>query len=173
MSAELVIANDKIAALSAQPPESSPVPECESCLAVMADLGELKYKHEKLVDERDAFRANLEATKKELLAAQAPTVSDVEPCDTCPNLKSELERAKNQCEAQVMDLEVLSAELKKLRARPTLLGACKLCPTLREELEQVRADLEKWNTPSRTCEDCLSYMMELAGCKAQIVRLEK
>ena len=95
MCAELVIANDKIAALSAQPPESSPVPECESCLAMMADLGELKYKHEKLVDERDAFRANLEATKKELLAAQAPTVSDVEPYDTCPNLKSELERAKN------------------------------------------------------------------------------
>jgi len=132
----------------------------------MADLGELKYKHEKLVDERDAFRANLEATKKELLAAQAPTVSDVEPCDTCPNLKSELERAKNQCEAQVMDLEVLSAELKELRARPTLLGACKVCPTLREELK-------KWNAPSCTCEDCLSYMMELAGCKAQIVRLEK
>jgi len=139
----------------------------------MADLGELKYKHEKLVDERDAFRANLEATKKELLAAQAPTVSDVEPCDTCPNLKSELERAKNQCEAQVMDLEVLSAELKELRARPTLLGSCKVCPMLREELEQVRADLEKWNAPSRTCEDCLSYRIELAACKSKLKRLEK
>ena len=71
------------------------------------------------------------------------------------------------------DLEVLSAELRELRARPSLLGACKVCPTLREELEQVWRDLEKWNAPSHTCEDCLSYRMELAGCKAQIVRLEK
>ena len=71
------------------------------------------------------------------------------------------------------DLEVLGTELEELCARPLLLGVCKVCPTLREELEQVRADLEKWNAPSRTCEDCLSYRMELAGCKAQIVRLEK
>ena len=122
---------------------------------------------------RDAFCANLEATKKELLAAQAPTVTDVKPCVTCPSLESELERVKNQCEAQVRDLEVLSAELKELRARPTLLGVCKVCPTLREELEQVWGDLEKWNAPSLTCEGCLSYRMELATCKAEIVRLEK
>ena len=75
--------------------------------------------------------------------------------------------------AQVRDLELLGAELGELRARPTLLGACKVCPTLREELEQVRADLEKWNAPSRTCEDCLSYRMELAACKAEIIRLGK
>ena len=175
VSAELVIANGKIAALSAQVSEPKPTEseECESCLAVMADLAELRHRYAQRVDERDAFRANLEATKKELLAAQAPTVSDVEPCITCPNLESELERVKNQCEAQVRDLEVLGAELCELRARPTLLGACKVCPTLREELEQVRGDLEKWNTPSRTCDDCLSLRMELAACKSELKRLEK
>ena len=79
---------------------------------MMADLGELKYKYAQLVDERDAFRANLESTKKDLLAAKAPVVSDVEPCITCPNLESELERVKSQCVAQVRDLELLGAELE-------------------------------------------------------------
>ena len=45
VSAELVATNERIAALSASPPESSPMSECESCLAVMADLGELRYKY--------------------------------------------------------------------------------------------------------------------------------
>ena len=137
--------------------------ECESCLAMMADLGELKYKYAQLVDERDAFRANLESTKRDLIAAQAPVVSDVEPCETCPHLESELEKLRNQCEAQVRDLERVRAELEGFRARPTLLGACKVCPMLREELEQVRADLEKWNAPSRTCEELNSSHTQTQG----------
>ena len=132
--AELVIANGKIAALSAPPPEPNPMSECESYLAVMADLGELKYKYAQLVEERDAFRANLESTKRDLLAAQALVVSDVEPCETYPHLESELEKLRKQCDEQVRDLERVSAELEGFRARPTLLGACKVCPTLREEL---------------------------------------
>ena len=120
VQAELVVAKEKIAALSAQPPVSSPESECESCLAMMADLGELKYKYAQLVDERDAFCANLESTKKDLLAAQAPIVSDVEPCETCPSLQSELESIKKPCEVQVRDLERLSAELEGFHARPTL-----------------------------------------------------
>ena len=71
------------------------------------------------------------------------------------------------------DLERLSAELESFRARPTLLGACKVCPTLREELALVRGDLEKWTAPSKVCEDCLSFRMELAACKAEVKRLEK
>ena len=47
------------------------------------------------MDERDAFRANLESTKKDLLAAQAPVVSDVEPCETYPCLESEPVRVKD------------------------------------------------------------------------------
>jgi molecular chaperone GrpE (heat shock protein) len=100
----------------------------------MADLGELKYKYAQLVEERDAFRANLESTKRDLLAAQALVVSDVEPCETYPHLESELEKLRKQCDEQVRDLERVSAELEGFRARPTLLGACKVCPTLREEL---------------------------------------
>ena len=34
-------------------------------------------------------------------------------------------------------------------------------------------DLVKWTTPSRTCEDWLSYRMELAALKAEVKRLEK
>ena len=71
----------------------------------MADLAELRHRYTQRVEERDACKANLEATKKELLAAQAPVVSDVEPCETCPTLERELEKLKNQCEAQVRDLE--------------------------------------------------------------------
>ena len=171
--AELVIANGKIAALSAPPPEPNPMSECESYLAVMADLGELKYKYAQLVEERDAFRANLESTKRDLLAAQALVVSDVEPCETYPHLESELEKLRKQCDEQVRDLERVSAELEGFRARPTLLGACKVCPTLREELAQARGDLEKWTTPSSVCEDCISIRMELAACKAEVKRLEK
>ena len=60
----------------------------------MADLAELRYRYTQRVEERDAFRANLEATKKDLLAAQASTITNVEPCETCPILESELERVK-------------------------------------------------------------------------------
>ena len=58
----------------------------------MEDLAELRHRYTQRVEERDACRANLEATKKELLAAQARVVSDVEPYETCPSLESELEK---------------------------------------------------------------------------------
>ena len=64
------------------------------------------------------------------------------------------------------DLERFRAELEELRARPVLLGACKVCPMLREELVQVRGDLEKWTALSSICEDYLSFRMELAALKA-------
>ena len=48
----------------------------------MADLVELHHRHTQLVEERDAFCANLEPTKKDLLAAQALEISDVEACET-------------------------------------------------------------------------------------------
>ena len=86
------------------------------------------------MDERDAALANLESTKKDLLAAQAPVVSEVEPCETCPCLARELELLREQCEMRVGSLEALGPELEELRARPILLGACKVCPTLREQL---------------------------------------
>ena len=38
---------------------------------------------------------------------------------------------------------------------------------------QVRSDLEKWVSPSRTYEDCLSFRMELAEVRAELKRLEK
>jgi hypothetical protein len=95
--AELIIANGKIEALSVPPPEPTES-ECESCLAVMADLAKLRNKYAQRVEERDAFHANLEATKKDLLAAQAPVVSDVEPYETCPHLKSELEKLRKLCD---------------------------------------------------------------------------
>ena len=39
---------------------------------------------------------------------------------------------REQCETRVGSLEALGAELEELRARPILLGACKVCPMLRE-----------------------------------------
>ena len=110
----------------------------------MADLAELRHRYTQRVEERDACKANLEATKKELLAAQAPVVSNVEPCETCPDLESELKKLRKRFDTHVGDLEKLGAELKELCACPSLLGACKVCPTLREELVQAWADLEKW-----------------------------
>ena len=71
------------------------------------------------------------------------------------------------------DLEKFGAKLDELRARPVLLGACKVCPMLREELVQVWGDLETWTAPSSTCEDCLSYRMERVELKAQVKRLKK
>lgn len=121
--AELVIVNGKIKSQSAPTPESLEPDECQSCLVVMADLAELRHRYTQRVEERDACKANLEATKKELLAAQAPIVSEVEPCETCPTLESELEKLRKQCEAQVRDLEKFEADVEELRARPALLGA--------------------------------------------------
>ena len=60
--AKLAIANGKIEALSAPPPEPSES-ECSSCVALMGDLTELRSQYTQRVDERDACFANLEATK--------------------------------------------------------------------------------------------------------------
>ena len=103
-------------------------------MALLGDLTELRSRYASRVEERDAFRANLEATKKELLAAQAPIVSEVEPYETCPRLAKELEILREQCEAQVENLEKLGAKLEELHAHPSLLGACNVCLMLREEL---------------------------------------
>ena len=140
VSAELAIANGKLEAMSASLPEPVEPEECQSCLVVMADVVELRHNYAKRVDERDEALANLESTKKALLAAQAilPTL-----CETCPRLSRELELLREQCETRVGSLEAMGAELEELRARPALLEACKVCPTLREQLVQARSDLEK------------------------------
>ena len=137
VSAELAIANGKLGSLSVPHPEPTEPDECQSCLVVMADLAELWHRYTQRVDERDAALANLESTKKDLLADQAPEVSRVEPCEACPRLARELEVLREQCETWVGNLEALGAELEELRARPTLLGACKVCPMLREQLVQA------------------------------------
>ena len=38
---------------------------------------------------------------------------------------------------------------------------------------QARSDLEKWVSPSRTYEHCLSFRMELAEARAEVKHLEK
>ena len=57
-------------------------------------MAKLRHRYAQCVEKRDAMLANLEATKKDLLAAYALVVSDVEPCDTCPLLESELEKLR-------------------------------------------------------------------------------
>ena len=114
--------------------KSLPPPEAALlhwAINLMADVVELRHNYAKRVDERDEALANLESTKKALLAAQAILP---EPCDACPCLSREIELLIEQCETWVGNLEALGAELEELRARPTLLGACKVCPTLREQL---------------------------------------
>jgi len=63
------------------------------------------------VDESDTCLADLEATKKDLLAAQTPLVKT---CEACPTLESEPEKLRKQCEAQVRDLERFEAEVEEL-----------------------------------------------------------
>ena len=46
------------------------------------------------MEERDACLANVEATKKDLFAAQAPIVLEDEPCETCPSLERELKKLR-------------------------------------------------------------------------------
>ena len=58
-----------IEAMSAPLPEPVEPEECQSCLVVMADVVELRHNYAKRVDERDEVLANLESTKKALLAA--------------------------------------------------------------------------------------------------------
>jgi len=169
LTEKLAAAKSKIESLSSAQPNLSEV-ECPSCERLLSDLTCLKSRYTERVEERDTLATELEDARKELRDAQAPVVEDVEPCEACPHLESEIADLKKRCGDQVRELERLKSELE---ARPVLLGACKVCPTLREELEQARADCELLSVPSTVCEACLSLRMELAEQKAQFHKLEK
>jgi len=82
------------------------------------------------IRERKEYMAKLEVALKELeIAKSAPVVSDEVECNTCAI------HISNFASLQTMYASLLD-ELDEVKARPTLLGACKLCSGLQSELAE-------------------------------------
>jgi len=80
--------------------------------------------------ERKEYMAKLEVALKELeIAKSAPIVSDEIECDTCATHMSNFANLHTKY-ATLLD------ELDEVKARPMLLGACKLCLGLQSELAE-------------------------------------
>ena len=70
-------------------------------------------------------------------------------------------------------------ELEELRARPALLGACKLCPTLRSELEEKNALIKSFgktkvieSSPPIDCFVCPGLISDLDNLAVEKANLE-
>jgi chromosome segregation ATPase len=96
----------------------------------------LKEAREKVADLKSK---NLES-KLEIDSLKAtPVVSDEIYCGDYTSFLSDLTLLKEKHASKLEELDVLRAELDKLKSRSALLGACTTCPSLHEKLDESRA----------------------------------
>jgi hypothetical protein len=69
----------------------------------------------------------------------SPVVSDEVECADCPIFLVDLAMFKEKHASKCEELDMLRVEVAKLKARPTLLGACTSCPVLHEQIDEMHA----------------------------------
>jgi hypothetical protein len=69
----------------------------------------------------------------------SPVVSDEVECADCPIFLTYLAMFKEKHASKCEELDMLRVEVAKLKARPTLLGACTSCPVLHEQIDEMHA----------------------------------
>jgi DNA repair exonuclease SbcCD ATPase subunit len=71
----------------------------------------------------------------------APTISDDVECSECDAWLNEIKLLNEKNASTLAKLDALRTEYDDLKARPTLLGACKSCPTLHAKLVDARSTI--------------------------------
>ena len=115
--------------------------------------------------ERKEYTTKLEAALKELeIAKSAVAVSDKVECDTCTIHMSNIACLQTKY-ASLLD------EIDEIKARPTLLGACKLCSGLQSELAEKNKKISLLEMASsdsmgdEKCVLCEGLELELESCR--------
>jgi hypothetical protein len=71
----------------------------------------------------------------------APTTSDDVECPECDAWLNEIKFLNEKNASTLAKLDALRPEYDELKARPTLLGACKSCPTMHAKLVDARSTI--------------------------------
>jgi hypothetical protein len=123
--------------------------------------------------ERKEFKDKLEVVEKELEEAKKLVVhvSDEVECDECAIHMTNFSELQSKYDA-------LLDENDELKARSSLLGACKSCSGLQSELAEKNAKilaLEKVSSDSTIveCACCESLVLELESCRHDKMRSEE
>jgi hypothetical protein len=122
---------------------------------------------------REEFKDKLEVVEKELEEAKKLVVhvSDEVECDECTVYMTNFSELQSK-------YAILLDENDELKARSSLLGACKSCSGLQSKLAEKNAKiltLEKASSDSTVieCARCESLMLELESCRRDKMRSEK
>jgi hypothetical protein len=94
-------------------------------------IGELESKLLELKLENDSLKLT-------------PTISDDVECSECNAWLNEIKLLNEKKASTLAKLDALRTEYDKLKARPTLLGACKSCPTMHAKLVMLVLLLALW-----------------------------
>jgi hypothetical protein len=70
-----------------------------------------------------------------------PTISDDVDCPECDAWLNEIKVLNEKNASTLAKLDALRTEYDELKARPTLLGACKSCPTMHAKLVDARSTI--------------------------------
>jgi ribosome-binding ATPase YchF (GTP1/OBG family) len=123
--------------------------------------------------ERKEFKDKLKVVENELKEAKKLVVhvSDDVECDECTVYMTNFSELQSK-------YVVLLDENDELKARSSLLGACKSCSSLQSELAEKNVKiltLEKASSDSTIveCARCESLMLELKSCKQDKMRSEE
>jgi hypothetical protein len=91
-------------------------------------VGELESKLLELKLENDSLKLT-------------PTISDDVDCPECDAWLNEIKLLNEKNASTLAKLDALRTEYDELKARPTLLGACKSCPTMHAKLVDARSTI--------------------------------
>jgi len=123
--------------------------------------------------KRKEYMAKLEVALKELeIAKSAPTIFDEVECDICAIHMSNFASLQTKY-ATLLD------ELDEVKARPMLLGACKLCSGLQSELAEKNKKISMLEMASSgsmgngRCALCEDLELELESCRRDKMRSEE
>jgi chromosome segregation ATPase len=102
---------------------------------------QLENASEKVVElESKLLELKLE---NESLKLAPTTPKDVE-CLECDAWLNEIKLLNEKNASTLAQLDALRTEYDELKARPTLLGACKSCPTMHAKLVHARSTISFW-----------------------------
>jgi hypothetical protein len=101
-----------------------------------------------LIDNRDSVLRDAKKMGRDLRAQLendslklTPTISDDVECSECDAWLNEIKLLNEKNASILAKLDALRTEYDELKARPTLLGACKSCPTMHAKLVDAHSTI--------------------------------
>jgi hypothetical protein len=122
-------------------------------------VGELESKLLELKLENDSLKLT-------------PTIYDDVECPECDAWLNEIKLLNEENASTLAKLDALRIEYDELKARPTLLGACKSCPTLHATLVDARSTISSLEAALKSpvvnactsCDEVTLRNLELTSC---------